>query len=375
MAEFAKSSPIPAEAMARRARLVATLAAMELSAPSLEPAPLQALRRLLEAPPGPDPGPCLAAVCSADLAEEGLELLRHERRSGADPEQVKVLGALLEGPGSRAMERRLAGWQLDSRRTTVRLAYAKTTEALGFDDGDLHAIFLRAFRLEGFPLALDLGKRPRPMLRLELPLPAGAGGQVEWLEVVLRTDPPGAVAEHRARLNTRLPAGLQITQWMLIPAFASPLGELAEASTWTWVCPAPRLAQAHVASEGFLAAATFAWARDGGPGSRKPARQLDLRPLVLGLRWEGATLHTTTRTGLQDGLNPLKLHAAILGLEPGELRGLLRTDIQFRADPRLAQSERYEAKLKNMYEDAVLLSGGSNITLVDDDDDEPILLG
>ena len=31
-------------------------------------------------------------------------------------------------------------------------------------DGDIHALFLQAFRLEGLRLTLDLGKRPRPLL-------------------------------------------------------------------------------------------------------------------------------------------------------------------------------------------------------------------
>lgn len=330
---------------------------------------------MLAADPGVDPAPIIAALCAADLAEEGQELLRHARRGGADPDRLKALGALLDAPATEAMARRLAGWQLDSRRTNVRFSYAKVDEALDFDEGDLHAIFLLAFRLEGFPLALDLGKRPRPMLRLDLPLPAGAGGLGEWAEVVLRVDPPGPVVEHMTRLNSRLPPGLSLNRWTLSPAFASPLGELAETSTWTWSCPKALVGQAQLHTTAFLAATAFDYERGGAVGSRKTVKLVDLRALVIDLDWDGDTLRTTTLTRLQDGLNPLKLHGAILGVDPGAVRGLLRTAIRFKADQRLAQGERYEPKLKNMYEDAVLLSGGSNITLVDDEDDEPIRLG
>jgi len=49
--------------------------------------------------------------------------------------------------------------------------------------------------------------------------------------------------------------------------------------------------------------------------------------------------------------------------------------VDLKPDARVGQAERFEPKLKNMYEDAVLLGGGSNIVLVDEDDDEPIQLG
>lgn len=372
MVEPAHPPIIPAEALARRARLAATLAAMEGGSASLEPQPLLELRQHLNGQRAMTAESCLAALSAAGLIEEGLELLRQARRTGADPERIADVAVLIEGPAARAMARRGADWQLDSRRTTVRFAFAKEDEALDFDDGDLHAILLLAFRLEGFPLALDLGKRPRPMLRLELPLPAGAGGLEEWAEVVLRRDPPGQATTHLARLNERLPAGLRLTQWHLSPAFASPLFDLAEGASWRWTCPADLLGMARAAAADFLAAPEFIWAKGEG---LKAARPLDLRPLLTALAWDGPVLHTSTRMDPRTGLNPLRLHAAVLGLEWADLRGLLRTAIRFRADQRLAQGERYEPKLKNMYEDAVLLSGGSNITLVDDEDDEPLRLG
>ena len=79
--------------------------------------------------------------------------------------------------------------------------------------------------------------------------------------------------------------------------------------------------------------------------------------------------------GIYMGLNPLTALGALLDLPPTAIAGLQRTSIDLRPDARLAQADRFAPKLKNMYEDAVLLAGGSNITLVDEDDDEPLLLG
>jgi hypothetical protein len=78
--------------------------------------------------------------------------------------------------------------------------------------------------------------------------------------------------------------------------------------------------------------------------------------------------------GAFHALSPLKVLRAILDLEPTCFLGLVRTAVELKPDSRLDQAERFEPKLKNMYEDAVLLGGGSNIVLVEDDDDEPLLL-
>ena len=364
---------IPVEALARQARLTGLLAAMEQMAESREPGSLQALRRALQGGEA-DPAVLIQALMDDDLVEEGACFVRAERRS-AGGESGKEIASLLAPLAAKAMERREAGWQLDSRRATVRLGYAKEGEALDFDEGDVHAILVQAFRLEGFRLALDLGKRPRPSLRLELPLPAGAGGRLEWAEVVFRVEPLEAPEVLMNRLNGRLPEGLRIHRWDAHAPYASSVGELADASHWRWNCPVAQAAGARLRTTAFLAAAEWIWEKGGRVEGRKQVKPLDLRPLVTELRWEGETLFSTTRGGGSEAGNPLKVHAAILGLEPGALRGLLRLSLDLRADPRLAQAERFEPKLKNMYEDAVLLSGGSNITLVDEDDDEPLRLG
>jgi hypothetical protein len=361
---------IPAEALARQARLATFLAAMERQAENLEPHPLQTLRQALQGEPA-DLSALIEGLVEEDLVEEGACLVRAERRQTRE-EPAKQIASLLAPLAAKAMARREATWQLDSRRATVRLGYAKDGGALDFDEGDVHAILLQAFRLEGFRVALDFGKRSRPSLRLELPLPAGAGGLAEWAEVEFRLEPPEAPGILMARMNVRLPEGLRIHHWDACAPYASPLGELADASHWRWECPAGQADGARLRTAAFLRATEWLWEKGGRIEGRKQVKQLDLRPLVTDLRWEGDVLFSTTRAEVG---NPLKVHAAILGLEPPALRGLLRLSLDLRPDPRLAQAERFEPKLKNMYEDAVLLSGGSNITLVDEDDDEPLRLG
>lgn len=362
--------PIPAEALARQARLKAALRAMEEVGPSLEAPCLQSLRAEISAGDFSDLEIWIETLLREGLIEEALDLLRASRREVRDPSDIQALISRWTPLAAKAQQRRTARWQLDTRRTRIRLGYAKETGALDFDDGDLHALFLQAFRLEGLRLSLDVGKRPRPMLSLGSPLPAGVGGQAESLEAVLKQEPAENPVQVMARLNRRLPEGLRIHGWNTLPGFASEIVDLALRSLWRWEMSPAQRGSIEAKVSAFLAAETWPWDR----GSKGEA-PLDLRSLITEMRWDGGALCFATRMGAFHAVNPLKMLAAMLGVEPGSLHGLVRTGLDLKPDVRMGQAERFEPKLKNMYEDAVLLGGGSNIVLVDDDDDEPIQLG
>jgi len=363
---------IPAEALARQARLQAALRDMEAAAPSREAPCLQGFRTLLLGNlSGSESTTWLDALVAADLVEEAGEILRQAKRQVADRKVIEAVTSRLSPLIQKAQQRRAALWHLDSRRTLIRFQFSKAGDAIDFDDGDLHAVFLQAFRLEGFHLALDLGKRPRPLLNLGLPLPAQVGGRAEWADVMLKQEPTEAPADLMHRLNHRLPSGLDVQAWEALPTFAAPISERASSSRWLWPVPTDLRADLEPRVAAFCAAATWPWDR-GGARAESP---LDLRAVVFQLDWEGEALGFSSRMGEHAALNPLKALAAILGLDAACITGLTRVGVELKPDQRLAQAERFVPKLKNMYEDAVLLGAGSNITLVDEDDDEPIRLG
>lgn len=344
---------------------------MEEAAPSREAPGLRALRAMLTEPAGSESATWVEGLVAADLVEEGGEILRHARRHATDRALLDGLTARLAPWIQKAQQRRAALWHLDSRRTLIRFQFSKGEPALDYDDGDLHALFLQAFRLEGFQLALDLGKRPKPLFNLGLPLPAQVGGQAEWADVVLKQEPAEPASELILRLNHRLPPGLDLHQWEALPTFATPVGERALASQWLWTVPASLKPQVVDRIGAFNASPTWPWDRGGA----KAETPLDLRAIFSGMDWEGDALRFSSQMGEHAALNPLKALGAIVGLEPTRITGLLRLAVDLKPDQRLAQAERFVPKLKNMYEDAVLLGAGSNITLVDEDDDEPIRLG
>ena len=91
-------------------------------------------------------------------------------------------------------------------------------------------------------------------------------------------------------------------------------------------------------------------------------------------QWAGADLLFQTRMAPGEAANPRKLLAAILGLD-APVEGMARLGVDLGEDPRLLQADKFQPKLHNMFEDAVLLDSGSNVRIVEEDDEEPIRLG
>ena len=322
-------------------------------------------------PASADPEALLNGIQAEDLEEEASELIRSVSRELGDRSLIVTLSRLLAPLATKARQRRATLWHLDTRRVLIRFTYVKEGEAIAFDDGDLHVIFLHAFRLEGLRLVLDLGKRPRPLLTLGLPLPAGIGSRCESMDAVLAREPEGDPEDLMARLNHRIPKGLRVIQWNPLPGYASSVADLARLSHWCWD-PEPELRpQLEDGVTTFLQAGEWPWER----GPAKSETTLDLRAIIPTMQWKDDALWFTTRMGAYQAFNPLKMLKAIFGLEPTRIGQVFRTGVDLDADSRLAQGERFEPKLKNMYEDAVLLGGGSNIVLVDEEDDEPLRLG
>jgi radical SAM-linked protein len=362
---------IPVEVQLKKQLLQAAHAVMEAANTSLEPSPMLDLRAVIEHSIPLDAAAWTQALIASDLVEDAGEVLRSARHVLAERSDLRVLESGLKPLVEKARKRRAALWHLDTRRQLIRFSYVKENGALPFDDGDLHALFLHAFRLEGIGLALDMGKRPRPLFSVGLPLPAQVGGRAECMDAVLKREPMEAAPLLLARLNRRLPLGLHVHTWTALPAYATPLADLALRAWWRWELPVGLQDRVAAGLNGFLAADTWRWDRGGAKGEAS----LDLRTIVQEPRLEDAVLTFSTRLGDFHALNPLKVLGALFGLEETEVRGLVRTDVDVKIDPRLGQAERFEPKLKNMFEDAVLLGGGSNITLVDEDDDEPLRLG
>lgn len=323
----------------------------------------------------PEPGALeglLAALEAEQRLEHGFSLLRQARPdSGPWAAFLEQLRAAV----AKGRLKRMNLWQIDPHRRTLRLRYEVRGAACAVHPAGQVALLARTLMAAGLPVAMGLEKKPRPAVRLGHPLPLNVEGLGEWAEAVLQEAPPVPLEQLPALINAQAPEGLRVLACAVVANHASPVADLCCRSHWRWVCPPALLEHARARLAQFLAAEHFEVDKPGKVDGQKGARRVDLRPLLQELAWEGEALVFQTRIAPGEATNPQKVLAGILGGEPGAIQGLTRVRVALKDDPRMLQGHKFEPKLHNMFEDAVLLGSGSNIRIVEDDDDEPLLLG
>ena len=309
-------------------------------------------------------------------AEAAQARLRHHRMpKGAHPPKLKQLKIRLGVAAEKARDRRSAETRLDSERGILRLGYGRGQALAGLNPAQFLSLLSRVLIAAGLAPVLSLERTPRPLLTLGHPLPVGLTGRSEWADAELSPIPKDREDMLLARLNAAAPAGLCFSGCAALPVYATPVLDLSRFAHWRWPCPAELREDAETRLAAFAAATTFCIEKTGKVSGQKSVKQLEVRHQVVALAWENGDLSFTTRISAKEALNPQKLLAGILGLETAAIQGLERIAVELAEDPRLQQAERFEPKLRNIYEDAVLLSAGPNLQIVDEDEDEPLHLG
>jgi len=298
------------------------------------------------------------------VLEEASKRFRTHWKGRQAPTALK---AALEAATELARKRRIHQWQQDPLRRTLRLRLEVTGAAAELHPPALLAALAQGLMSAGVPLAMGLGKTPRPLVLGGQPLPPGVPGLSEWADITLREPWRGPLPPLQVE-------GLRVLESQEIPNYASPVLELCRTSHWRWTCPEELLAKARETLATFAASSTYEIDKVGKSEGRKVVKRLEVRAMVLDLAWEGQDLRFSTRIATGEAMNPQKLLGGILGVEPTTIRPLIRESVDLGEDPRLQQADRFQTKLHNIFEDAVMLEGGSNITLVEEDDDEPMRL-
>jgi len=334
---------------------------------------LQAFRAALAGPPPPALATLTELLAQGLLEQALLELKRaRPRLQPADP--WYALRKAMEGEVAKARERRLHQWPLDPDRRVLRLRMEIRSPACDLHPSALQAALARTLLEAGWPLAMGFEKTPRPMVRLGHPLPLGVVGLSEWADVTLRERPPFPKEEWAERVHARGLEGLRILQLEEIPQHASPVLELSQRAHWAWTCPQALRSLATERLRRLEAAEAYAIAKIGKVEGQKQVKQIEVRHLVLDMGWDGDTFRFATRLAPGEALSPVKLLAGVLELEASAIQELTRLSVELAEDPRLLTAEKYETKLHNIFEDAVLLESGAMIPQGEDEDDEPIVL-
>lgn len=341
-------------------------------APSPENPTLKAFQDLLRegTPDAAAREATLAQILAEESAKAALQLLnrlRPKSNSAKDP-HWHLVRARLEAAVDRERTIRTQAWQLDPNRRTLRLVMEIRHPASGLNPAALGYALARLLEDGGFPIALGLEKKPRPMISLGPALPIGVEGHREWADVVLRE--PFPVETGIAKANAHAPAGLRLLEAAIIPNHSSSLVDLAQEARWHWEIPEELRALAEPGIKAFAAADTFEIEKTGKVGGTKTLKRMEVRRLVTRLEWKDQSLDFSTRIQPGEALSPLKLLAGILGVEPARITNLARTAVVLSDDPRLVQARKYEPKLHNIFEDAVLLESADDLPIPDEDDDD-----
>jgi hypothetical protein len=225
------------------------------------------------------------------------------------------------------------------------------------------------FRNAGIPLAMGQEKKPRPIAQLAYPLPQSAEGLEEWADITLALGIAQSMDELIGQLRPHCPPGLELLGIEQVPLHASPIAELCEAAHWLWFCPPELLPRAIIKIEEFINSESFQISKVGKVKGQKHEKSIEVRHLVYDLGWKGGVLRFSTKIVLGRALNPQKIIAGIMGLDAVALGKFQRQRLSFGQDPKLERHDKYAAKLRNLYEDAVLLESVPSATICSDDDD------
>jgi len=309
-----------------------------------------------------------------ETLDQALTILKRQKPPLKRDDPWQAMRVILEDETALARQRRIHQWQTDARRRTLRLRLEIRHPACLLHPPALQAAMAKTLLDAGLSLAMGLEKNPRPMLHLGQPLPSGVEGLSEWIDVVLREPAESSSNALPAIIQAHCPEGITLLGAQEIANISSPVLELCHRAHWRWTCPESLRAQAHEALARFEAADTYTIEKHGKIDGRKQIKRVEVRHLIQTMGWEEEQFCFSTRIAPGEAMNPVKILAGILGLESASIQNLVRVAVELHDDPRLAQANKYETKLHNIYEDAVLLDGGSGVSVVDEDDDEPVVL-
>jgi radical SAM-linked protein len=212
--------------------------------------------------------------------------------------------------------------------------YRKGEQVRWISHLDLKRTLERALRRGGLPLELTKGYNPRPRLSFGPPLPLGATGDGELLAVHLSE--PVEADELKQRLNRQLPSGLEVLEVWRVPAHQKreTFGQVDVAEYRIIVSNGLDEEELSSRVSDLMRSETLPVQR----GGRRPEREVDLRPLIMGLEVSRTKAHeielrARLKTGSHGGARPQEL-ASLLHLDEGDrLVRYHRTGLYASAEP------------------------------------------
>jgi radical SAM-linked protein len=168
----------------------------------------------------------------------------------------------------------------------VRLRYAKTGTLRFVTQYDCVRIFERCAKLAKIPLVYSQGLRRNPKLSYGLPLPTGISSVAEYLDMEIEI---GREVDIANAFNSVLPEGLQILQYQGIFSKVPALASIINCLTYEVAATPQQIQQAWI--DTWLANPEVIVQRPVKEG----VKEIDIRPYVTAMAFEGGNLHITLR--------------------------------------------------------------------------------
>jgi radical SAM family uncharacterized protein/radical SAM-linked protein len=189
----------------------------------------------------------------------------------------------------------------------LRFGFARRGSLALLSHLDLQRLLERALRRSGLPASYSGGFHPLPRMQLALPLPLGAEGLGEWMDLEFSAQLPAEAV--RLRLQEALPDEFRLLSAEPVPVHGPSLSQLLDSAEWEIdLGPAPGASSPSASAwrdavAAVLAADTLPWHDRDKKG--RPRRR-DCRPFLLDLHagtdgeaWDVQRLHLRARVDAQ----------------------------------------------------------------------------
>jgi uncharacterized protein (DUF2344 family) len=114
----------------------------------------------------------------------------------------------------------------------IRMAYSKKASARYIAHLDLARLFQRAFRRGSIELIYSEGFNPHPKISFGAPLPVGMEGEREYVDVEIKDLGFEDLQDAFIRLNSQMPAGIELLSCQILPKGAKKLMVLLDTAVY-----------------------------------------------------------------------------------------------------------------------------------------------
>jgi hypothetical protein len=276
------------------------------------------------------------------------------KRAHLDPLLWTGLGYQLKVLAEKIRTKNIRRQQTHAGQLLFRLRFKVTAQAYMNNYAKLQHLLGQTLMDAGLPIAMGLEKIPKLAVKLGCHLPMFTEGHNEWADVILLNPTERLLVDLPTIINSYAPQGIYTLEVIKVYNHASPVADLCHRAHWQWTYNGKLTDHISNKINVFLESKCFYIEKINKADGNCKVTQIDVRPIFENCTWDKHSLKFQTAILPGQAVNPNKILAAILKIAT-PLSGLVRNRLELKDDPRSFQEDKFNIKLHNMYEDAIVL--------------------